>query len=128
MKLFFFVCIFVFNVFVYFLFFFSFKQKTAYEILYVTGVQTCALPIWILHDRGRQEVRPAHVILVHRLEQSLDVGSLEAADIAGCLVDVLRRRTDEHESREALRSEERRVGKECRSRWAPGRYKKKRRN
>src|SRR6266496_6004968 len=25
--------------------FFFFKQKTAYEILYVTGVQTCALPI-----------------------------------------------------------------------------------
>src|SRR2546430_10461043 len=30
-------------------FFFCFKQKTAYEILTVTGVQTCALPI---SDRG----------------------------------------------------------------------------
>src|SRR5210317_989285 len=28
-----------------FCFFFFFKQKTAYEILNVTGVQTCALPI-----------------------------------------------------------------------------------
>src|SRR2546427_9388656 len=27
------------------IFFFFFKQKTAYEILTVTGVQTCALPI-----------------------------------------------------------------------------------
>ena len=31
---------------VYFFFFF-FKQKTAYEIISVTGVQTCALPISI---------------------------------------------------------------------------------
>src|SRR3712207_4479371 len=29
------------------LFFFFFKQKTAYEILGVTGVQTCALPIYV---------------------------------------------------------------------------------
>src|SRR3546814_13652145 len=29
-------------------FFFFFKQKTAYEIALVTGVQTCALPIYIL--------------------------------------------------------------------------------
>ena len=27
-------------------FFFFFKQKTAYEIKNVTGVQTCALPIY----------------------------------------------------------------------------------
>src|SRR6059058_6337856 len=27
--------------------FFFFKQKTAYEIRYVTGVQTCALPIYL---------------------------------------------------------------------------------
>src|SRR6266516_3287269 len=31
-----------------FFFFFFFKQKTAYEIRTVTGVQTCALPIYTL--------------------------------------------------------------------------------
>src|SRR5206468_6173689 len=33
----------------FFFFFFFFKQKTAYEILIVTGVQTCALPICVRH-------------------------------------------------------------------------------
>src|SRR3712207_8764768 len=41
--------------------FFFFKQKTAYEILALTGVQTCALPIFDpfkdYHDAGWQ---PAH--------------------------------------------------------------------
>src|SRR5690606_40054754 len=30
------------------LLFFFFKQKTAYEIFHVTGVQTCALPIFFI--------------------------------------------------------------------------------
>src|SRR3989442_9062523 len=34
------------------LFFFFFKQKTAYEIADVTGVQTCALPIFGGGDEG----------------------------------------------------------------------------
>src|SRR3712207_9077284 len=35
--------------------FFFFKQKTAYEILALTGVQTCALPIWrLLRRLGRR--------------------------------------------------------------------------
>src|SRR5437773_6368224 len=37
--------------FFYFFFFFFFKQKTAYEIRDVTGVQTCALPIWLSKKR-----------------------------------------------------------------------------
>src|SRR5690348_17390260 len=46
-----FVVYFVFLLFIvclFFFFFFFFKQKTAYEIGRVTGVQTCALPI-LLH-------------------------------------------------------------------------------
>src|SRR2546425_2476280 len=35
-------------------FFFFFKQKTAYEIKLVTGVQTCALPIFPGVRRGAQ--------------------------------------------------------------------------
>src|SRR5690606_40447049 len=36
----------------FFLFFF-FKQKTAYEIFHVTGVQTCALPIFSRNASSR---------------------------------------------------------------------------
>src|SRR5436190_18880686 len=54
----------------------------------VTGVQTCALPIWPRRGRCRCQAR--------------------------CRP---RRRGD-------ARSEERRVGKECRSRWSPHHYKK----
>src|SRR3712207_3792495 len=35
-------------------FFFFFKQKTAYEILGVTGVQTCALPIYGYRFNGKE--------------------------------------------------------------------------
>jgi len=34
------------------LLFFFFKQKTAYEIFGVTGVQTCALPIYLAVQLG----------------------------------------------------------------------------
>src|SRR3712207_8199733 len=86
-----------------------FKHKTELDILAclffqaedgirdigVTGVQTCALPIYgevlreqlaeqHLHDRGEQQRQ-------HRADADADPG----------------------------RSEERRVGKECRSRWSP---------
>jgi hypothetical protein len=59
-------------------------------------------PIRVLHDRRCEEVRPPDVVLVHRLEQSLDVRALEAADVRR-VVDVARRRSDEDEMREALR-------------------------
>src|SRR5213075_3363612 len=78
---------------VYFLssFFFFFKQKTAYEIQGVTGVQTCALPISELELAAQAD----------------------AQEILKALVT----------SGARLRSEERRVGKECallcRSRWSP---------
>src|SRR5947207_12980812 len=60
----------------------------------VTGVQTCALPIF---------VRMSAVV-----SAAYGVGLGWRPDDAGCVV----------EQRESRRSEERRVGKECRSRWA----------
>src|SRR5205809_4737514 len=38
-------------------FFFFFKQKTAYEMVAVTGVQTCALPICHLRSARRADRR-----------------------------------------------------------------------
>ena len=68
----------------------------------VTGVQTCALPIW----NHRIDRRNASL---HRLAHRL------TGDDTG------RTRLDQA----AIRSEERRVGKECRSRWSPDPLKKK---
>src|SRR5258708_39969443 len=69
----------------------------------VTGVQTCALPI-----SSRGPATPWHAL--RWLPCSSDAGGL-----ARCAPE---RRLD-------LRSEERRVGKEGRSRWSPNHLKKK---
>src|SRR6266496_4179159 len=75
------------------LFFFFFQAEDGIRDLYVTGVQTCALPI----SRRRQH------------ELHLRLGQVPDRRDPGRV--VLR-----HDDR---RSEERRVGKECRSRWSP---------
>src|SRR5207248_7380791 len=80
-----------------FLFFF-FKQKTAYEIRTVTGVQTCALPIYDdLNDSPglRWNERIVQVVIQAILEPP------EARFVGQA----------------AARSEERRVGKESRCLW-----------
>src|SRR2546427_7229421 len=74
----------------YFLFFFFFQAEDGIRDLTVTGVQTCALPISWLRRSGRAPACwPA------------------------------RRRAGRRPQAAAGRSEERRVGKECRSRWSP---------
>src|SRR3712207_9512632 len=83
-----------------------FKPKAAYEILAVTGVQTCALPISL--DRHRLRPRRADPGRHHRPRTCGRGGGQPAERI-------------ETDSR---RSEERRVGKEWRSRWSPYHYKK----
>ena len=55
----------------------------------------------VLHDHRREEARPADVVAVHHLQQPLDVGALEAADV-GRIVDVARRRPDQHELAEPV--------------------------
>src|SRR2546422_2921330 len=76
-------------------FFFFFQAEDGIRDVAVTGVQTCALPIYLdlallkgLRERKVFSVR-------HHL------GRDRRAELVG------------------LRSEERRVGKECRSRWSP---------
>src|SRR5438445_2777110 len=86
-------------------FFFFFQAEDGIRDIGVTGVQTCALPI---SEPGRQVARPAQGRLHH-------AGNLLQAFVAGLMSIVV-----------VVRSEERRVGKECRSRWWPYHEKKKR--
>src|SRR3712207_7368444 len=108
--------------------FFFFKQKTAYEIG-VTGVQTCALPISSRggHRRGPQNRRRGYVGLRDSAEGL-------RGDVPGrprCRGGGPRKgaRDGRRPGRPLghRRSEERRVGKECRSRWSPYHSKKNRR-
>src|SRR5688572_31004582 len=83
------------------LFFFFFQAEDGIRDLTVTGVQTCALPIWAMTQRVRDHPGA---------EQDRErVASSPVARPAG------RRRAVRGCG---VRSEERRVGKECRSRWS----------
>src|SRR5437764_7013998 len=102
-------------------FFFFFQAEDGIRDTSVTGVQTCALPISTTKsasapDRRALTRRPARSS-VERCASSASTSSSmplggETDDTATTLV-----------WRE--RSEERRVGKECRSRWKPDRSKKR---
>src|SRR5215471_19500140 len=76
------------------IFFFFFQAEDGIRDLYVTGDQTCALPIWLCSAQHWTDS-------VTRSE-----GAIEG------------------ERARMARSEARRVGKECRSWWSPYQYKK----
>src|SRR2546425_8540824 len=85
--------------------FFFFQAEDGIRDKLVTGVQTCALPIsHEAAEHAADEDRPA---VGHREEW------LEAAEA------VERDVQDVEPAGDEGRSEERRVGKECRSRWSP---------
>src|SRR3712207_7745399 len=91
---------------------FFFQAEDGIRDIGVTGVQTCALPICTLEALA-QAVPVEDVIPQHQRDA---VGSDEAPPDdkrLGQAVRVGLRRVLE------VRSEERRVGKECRSRWWP---------
>src|SRR5260221_9660869 len=83
--------------------FFFFQAEDGIRDHCVTGVQTCALPICTVVVFGAVYMRP-------RAYTALDTPSpsqeIKATSVCTRLVDQ-------------SRSEERRVGKECRSRWSP---------
>src|SRR2546421_4488541 len=94
-------------------YFFFFQAEDGIRDLIVTGVQTCALPIWdavgVLRLGARrlctdESERPA----VHHRRAAQGVRGRERGGYGGRGGDGGRDR-----------SEERRVGKECRSRWSP---------
>src|SRR2546426_9024258 len=91
-----------------FLFFFFFQAEDGIRDYKVTGVQTCALPIC----SGRFPAPQEGVYLVGMAQRKAErvVGS----QLAGLVVPYAQELRDL-----GVRSEERRVGKECRSRWSP---------
>src|SRR5688572_31737623 len=97
-----------------FCFFFFFQAEDGIRDLTVTGVQTCALPIWSVNDPLTKGAG---------VRKSTDACAQVSSEPTFGLV------TSENEadefvalhSAQRLRSEERRVGKECRCRWLPQR-------
>src|SRR3712207_8008536 len=94
-------------------FFFFFQAEDGIRDIGVTGVQTCALPICLFDVDGRSYLDFGAAWSLAGLGYSNErVRSAVAAEFGrttfGGLVSGINRR-----------SEERRVGKECRSRWSP---------
>src|SRR5256885_2706337 len=93
--------------------FFFFQAEDGIRDYKVTGVQTCALPISVIHNtHGEGSLHGAL-----RSTRSCDPGSRRLT--AGCGPRDHRMTDVERGRRTWTRSEERRVGKECRSRWSP---------
>src|SRR5256885_12914405 len=98
--------------------FFFFQAKDGIRDYKVTGVQTCALPIspmWtpvlnnlVVIGVGALFMLTAGLNLNTATISPAEVQLLGIGTTLGIIVQTL-----------ALRSEERRVGKECRSRWSP---------
>src|SRR3989475_13287184 len=133
------------------LFFFFFQAEDGIRDLTVTGVQTCALPIfwrrllageavdfdgkYFKVKQGRNFFPPvqkphpplyfggssdaAHDLAARQVDAYLTWGEPPAA-VAEKFADIRRRAAQQgRQVRLGVRSEERRVGKECRSRWSP---------
>src|SRR3989440_1332210 len=94
---------------------FFFQAEDGIRDLIVTGVQTCALPIFfrifaVLSAEQKQMILGGTAAKILKIYSACDdVGSLG----------VVPAQAGTHNHRPLGRSEERRVGKECRSRWAP---------
>src|SRR5256886_4625677 len=96
------------------LFFFFFQAEDGIRDLTVTGVQTCALPIYLLGVQWCSSIFPGRAPEGMVLLRAM-CGGWHRAEVAGWDDERLLRAV----RAELQRSEERRVGKECRSRWSP---------
>src|SRR2546422_10511913 len=121
--------------------FFFFQAEDGIRDVAVTGVQTCALPIYLAPLNGAKLVFPGAgldgkslfelfeaekvtnsagvptvwlALLAHMKQNNLKFSTLKTVTVGGsacppAMIDTFR---------DDYRSEERRVGKECRSRWS----------
>src|SRR5690606_39868152 len=102
---------------------FFFQAEDGIRDFHVTGVQTCALPISCGSKTAAKPEMPPPVVLVADVKQedvpltNEFVGSLEGLVNAAIQARVSGYLIEQHYKR----SEERRVGKECRSGWTPDR-------
>src|SRR5690554_7681841 len=102
---------------------FFFQAEDGIRDADVTGVQTCALPIWWLPARLRKPMRPAFAVANGQCIGFLRTAYEEIGGHTRVKMSVLE---DVQLAREARkRSEERRVGKECRALWAVEHQKKR---
>src|SRR2546430_11754831 len=92
--------------------FFFFQAEDGIRDLTVTGVQTCALPIW------RRQLGDERLQVVHLLVEEQEAGGERPLSSVTSLTTLLDRQANPRMAT-LPRSEERRVGKECRSRWSP---------
>src|SRR5256886_13668901 len=100
--------------------FFFFQAEDGIRDLTVTGVQTCALPIFLAGDAEPvASLEGLEHGIVHLFGERR-LGGLVVERQDGDRLDV-----GQAAALEAVRSGERRVGEECRSRWAPYHLKKK---
>src|SRR3712207_7317908 len=97
-----------------FVFFFFFQAEDGIRDIGVTGVQTCALPILasVVISRAPPSASvAASVVSPAPASTRVTVQPSGASAAPSCLL--------RKSSKNLTRSEERRVGKECRSRWSP---------
>src|SRR5205823_9555208 len=97
-----------------FFFFFFFQAEDGIRDKLVTGVQTCALPIsWLRHLATRTTCHRSASV-----KRSKNVRRRATANFSASESSEPPSRASRSVIAEAKRSEERRVGKECRCRWA----------
>src|SRR3989449_10958643 len=98
--------------------FFFFQAEDGIRDVAVTGVQTCALPI----TNARLSPDDRASLRLRLVRARIAAGELDRADTElarDSSVEALALQGWIALYRGRLRSEERRVGKECRSRWSP---------
>src|SRR5438105_12006233 len=100
-------------------FFFFFQAEDGIRDPLVTGVQTCALPIFVSIDHYVDAIRRQYLQRAgkSRLRKRVRIDADVERPVNALLLAIKANR---------LRSEERRVGKERRCRWSPNREEKKR--
>src|SRR5256885_7817189 len=98
---------------------FFFKAEGGIRDYKVTGVQTCALPIYRRDVRGPDRGARGQAGHLRGAEAPLHGGPAPVDPAARPAAGRAARADPRTPAEPDYRSEERRVGKECRSRWSP---------